>query len=74
MSNNHIKALPPGLFRGLSDMEVLQLQNNEIAELPDKIFQDLTSLTQLVLTGNSIVQITPGTFSRYCQMGLQFIQ
>ena len=63
-SNNHIKALPPGLFRGLSDVEVLQLQNNEIADLPERIFHDLGSLTQLVLTGNSIVRISPGIFSR----------
>jgi Leucine-rich repeat (LRR) protein len=65
ISDNKIKFLPPGLFRGLSDVEVLQLQNNEIAELPIKIFHDLTSLNQLVLTGNSIVHISPGIFSRF---------
>lgn len=65
INDNQIKALPPALFRGLADVEILQLQNNEIAELPEKIFRDLTSLTQLVLTGNSLVTISPGIFSRF---------
>lgn len=64
LNDNNIKVLPPGLLRGLANVEVLQLQNNQIAELPEKIFDDLGSMTQLILTGNSLIRIVPGVFSR----------
>jgi hypothetical protein len=54
MSQNAITTISPGVFNGLSNLQVLDLSNNRIQTLNIGQFQQLTALTDLYLGANML--------------------
>lgn len=51
---NHLTAVPPKLFQGLSQLRVLLMHHNRITSLPTGLFDDTTKLTVLKLLDNRL--------------------
>jgi hypothetical protein len=49
MSDNAIETISPGVFNGLSNLQVLDLSRNQLLTLNSSQFQQLTALTALYL-------------------------
>lgn len=62
MQKNLIKVLPPYLFNGSIDAEVLMLDKNLISKLPNDAFKNL-SVNDLSLSHNRINAISDGAFN-----------
>ena len=60
---NSIEALPAGIFRGLSNLEVLTLRNNKITSIAPGVFEELRSLRYLDLSGNSLTTLPNGSLA-----------
>jgi hypothetical protein len=56
-------ALHSRLFKGMCNLEVLNLNNNALVSLPDEIFRDLINLETLELDNNILKNLSPGSFT-----------
>lgn len=59
---NRISDVPPGVFAGLSLLEVLDLSHNNIDEVHPECFEGLGKLLVLNLTENFLEVLKPGVF------------
>ncbi|XP_067130980.1 insulin-like growth factor-binding protein complex acid labile subunit [Centruroides vittatus] len=55
---NEILTLPTGIFRGLSELQLLNLKGNRLGNLPEDVFQNLSSLQILDLSQNRLTFLT----------------
>ncbi|XP_004066152.1 vasorin [Oryzias latipes] len=55
-------------FRGLVELELLDLSQNELAEIPDGAFEMLSKLKNLDLSSNQITHISKDSFSGLVQL------
>lgn len=60
---NNIEALPAGIFRGLSNLEMLSLRNNKITSIAPGVFEELRSLRYLDLGSNSLTTLPNGSLA-----------
>ncbi|XP_029284156.1 vasorin-like [Cottoperca gobio] len=65
---NGINSLSQDDFRGLGEMELLDLSQNELAEIPDGVFEMLSKLKNLDLSTNHISHISKDSFSGLVQL------
>lgn len=65
---NGIEALSQDDFKGLGELELLDLSQNELAEIPDYVFEMLSKLKNLDLSSNQITHIQKDTFSGLVQL------
>lgn len=65
---NGIDTLAQDDFRGLGDLELLDLSQNELTEVPDGVFGMLSKLKNLDLSSNHITHISKGSFSGLVQL------
>lgn len=62
LSHNHIKLVNEKDFKGLKNLEHLDLSDNRIVDTPSAPFRYLVSLRKLNLAGNLITRIVPQMF------------
>lgn len=65
---NGIDSLSQDDFKGLGELEMLDLSQNELEEIPDGVFEMLSKLKNLDLSSNHITHITKGSFSGLVQL------
>ncbi|XP_060948904.1 vasorin-like [Limanda limanda] len=65
---NGINTLSQDDFRGLVELEMLDLSQNELVEIPDGVFEMLSKLKNLDLSSNDITHISKGSFSGLVQL------
>lgn len=65
---NGINTLAQDDFRGLGELELLDLSQNELTEVPDGVFQMLSKLKNLDLSSNHITHISKESFSGLVQL------
>ncbi|XP_067441426.1 vasorin-like [Thunnus thynnus] len=65
---NGIDTLAQDDFRGLGELELLDLSQNELAEVPDGVFEMLSKLKNLDLSSNHITHISKESFSGLVQL------
>nr|XP_046228319.1 vasorin-like [Scatophagus argus] len=65
---NGIDTLSQDDFKGLEELELLDLSQNELAEIPDGVFEMLSMLKNLDLSSNHITHITKDSFSGLVQL------
>uniref|UniRef100_A0A3Q0S1W5 Vasorin a n=1 Tax=Amphilophus citrinellus TaxID=61819 RepID=A0A3Q0S1W5_AMPCI len=65
---NGIKTLSQEDFRGLVELQMLDLSQNELTEIPDGVFEMLSDLKNLDLSSNHITHISKGSFSGLVQL------
>lgn len=65
---NGVDALSQDDFRGLDDLELLDLSQNELTEIPDGVFGMLSKLKNLDLSSNLITHIQKDSFSGLAQL------
>ncbi|XP_049901611.1 vasorin-like [Epinephelus moara] len=65
---NGIDTLSQDDFKGLGELELLDLSQNELAEMPDGVFEMLAKLKNLDLSSNQITHISKGSFSGLVQL------
>ncbi|KAM7394617.1 hypothetical protein PAMP_021406 [Pampus punctatissimus] len=65
---NGIDSLAQDDFRGLGELELLDLSQNELAEVPDSVFEMLSKLKNLDLSSNQITHISKESFSGLVQL------
>ncbi|XP_030582906.1 vasorin-like [Archocentrus centrarchus] len=65
---NGIKTLSQEDFRGLVELQMLDLSQNELTEIPDGVFEMLSDLKNLDLSSNHITHISKGSFSGMVQL------
>ncbi|KAM7419716.1 hypothetical protein PAMA_016686 [Pampus argenteus] len=65
---NGIESLAQDDFRGLGELEMLDLSQNELAEVPDGVFEMLSKLKNLDLSSNQITHISKESFSGLVQL------
>lgn len=65
---NGIDTLSKDDFKGLGELELLDLSQNELAEIPDGVFEMLSKLKNLDLSSNHITHITKDSFSGLVQL------
>ncbi|MCY3929154.1 MAG: leucine-rich repeat domain-containing protein [Acidobacteria bacterium] len=58
-----LSRLRQGDFRGLVNLEQLDLNRNQLTVVPSAVFSDLENLRHLALQGNELVSLAPGAFS-----------
>ncbi|XP_026159923.1 vasorin-like [Mastacembelus armatus] len=61
--SNGINTLSQDDFKGLGELEMLDLSQNKLAEIPDSVFEMLTKLKNLDLSSNQITHISKDSFS-----------
>ena len=62
MDGNAISALPPGLFKDLSELDSLDLSTNQLIELAPGVFDGLDNLRDLDLRQNGLSRLPLGLF------------
>ena len=62
LDDNSLTALPEGIFRGLGNLERLDMSGNSIGALPEGVFQGLGRLELLDLWGNPFRELPDGVF------------
>ncbi|XP_022594036.1 vasorin-like [Seriola dumerili] len=65
---NGISTLSQDDFKGLVELEMLDLSQNELAEIPDGVFEMLSKLKNLDLSSNHITHISKDSFSGLVQL------
>ncbi|XP_035034303.1 vasorin [Hippoglossus stenolepis] len=65
---NGINTLSQDDFRGLVELEMLDLSQNKLVEIPDGVFEMLSKLKNLDLSSNDITHISKGSFSGLVQL------
>ncbi|KAM9362728.1 vasorin-like [Symphorus nematophorus] len=65
---NGIETLSQDDFKGLGELELLDLSQNELAEIPDGVFEMLSKLKNLDLSSNHITHISKDSFSGLVQL------
>ncbi|XP_069386563.1 vasorin-like [Paralichthys olivaceus] len=65
---NGINTLSQDDFRGLVELEMLDLSQNVLVEIPDGVFEMLSKLKNLDLSTNDITHISKGSFSGLVQL------
>lgn len=65
---NGINNLSQDDFKGLGELEMLDLSQNELAEIPDGVFEMLSKLKNLDLSSNYITHISKDSFSGLVQL------
>ncbi|KAM6941326.1 vasorin-like [Lycodopsis pacificus] len=65
---NGIDTLTQDDFKGLGELELLDLSQNELAEIPDGVFEMLSKLKNLDLSSNHIAHISKDSFSGLVQL------
>ncbi|XP_035494499.1 vasorin-like [Scophthalmus maximus] len=65
---NGINTLSQDDFKGLVELEMLDLSQNKLAEIPDGVFEMLSKLKNLDLSSNHITHISKGSFSGLVQL------
>lgn len=65
---NGINALSQDDFKGLRELEMLDLSQNELLEIPDGVFEMLSKLKNLDLSSNYITHISKDSFSGLVQL------
>ncbi|XP_068177908.1 vasorin-like isoform X2 [Antennarius striatus] len=65
---NGINTLSQEDFKGLGDLELLDLSQNDLSEIPDGVFEMLSKLKNLDLSSNHITHITRDSFSGLVQL------
>ncbi len=63
LNGNGLTTLPPGVFTGLINLQLLWLGRNQLANLPPGIFAGLTDLQELRLDGNKLAIMPPDIFA-----------
>ncbi|KAK5873321.1 hypothetical protein PBY51_018371 [Eleginops maclovinus] len=66
--HNGINTLSQEEFKGLGEMELLDLSQNELVEIPDGVFEMLSKLKNLDLSSNQITHISKDSFSGLVQL------
>ena len=64
LNNNHVTALPAGIFDDFSNLESLGLERNSLTSLPVGIFDNLSSLQVLYLQDNNFSSLSPGLLDK----------
>ncbi|KAK2817370.1 hypothetical protein Q5P01_025561 [Channa striata] len=65
---NGINTLSKEDFKGLGELDMLDLSQNELAEIPDGAFEMLSKLRNLDLSSNQITHISKHSFSGLVQL------
>ncbi|XP_029362205.1 vasorin-like isoform X2 [Echeneis naucrates] len=65
---NGISSLSQDDFKGLVELEMLDLSQNELAEIPDGAFEMLSKLKNLDLSSNDITHISKDSFAGLVQL------
>lgn len=65
---NAIITLAQEDFKGLVELELLDLSQNDLTEIPDGVFEMLSKLKNLDLSTNQITHISKGSFSGLVQL------
>lgn len=65
---NGIDTLSQDDFKGLRELEMLDLSQNELVEIPDNVFEMLSKLKNLDLSSNHITHISKDSFSGLIQL------
>ncbi|XP_070781328.1 vasorin-like [Enoplosus armatus] len=65
---NGIDTLSQDDFKGLGELEMLDLSQNELTEIPDSVFEMLSKLRNLDLSSNYISHISKDSFSGLVQL------
>ncbi|XP_040892807.1 vasorin-like [Toxotes jaculatrix] len=65
---NGINSLSQDDFKGLVELEMLDLSQNELTEIPDGVFEMLSKLKNLDLSSNHITHISKDSFSGLVQL------
>ncbi|XP_068455653.1 vasorin-like [Clinocottus analis] len=65
---NGVDTLTQEDFKGLGELELLDLSQNELAEIPDGVFEMLSKLKNLDLSWNHIAHISKDSFSGLVQL------
>ncbi|CAN9510608.1 unnamed protein product [Ophioblennius macclurei] len=65
---NGIVDLAPDDFKGLVELELLDLSQNDLTEIPNGVFQMLSQLKNLDLSSNHITHISKDSFSGLVQL------
>lgn len=65
---NGIDTLSQDDFKGLGELDMLDLSQNELTEIPDSVFEMLSKLKNLDLSFNSITHISKDSFSGLVQL------
>lgn len=65
---NGINTLTQDNFRGLVELEMLDLSQNELTEVPDSVFETLSVLKNLDLSSNYITHISKDSFYGLVQL------
>ncbi|KAM3623952.1 uncharacterized protein V6R79_017299 [Siganus canaliculatus] len=65
---NGIDTLSQDDFKGLRELELLDLSQNELVEIPDNVFEMLSKLKNLDLSSNHITHISKDSFSGLVQL------
>lgn len=65
---NGINTLSQDDFKGLGELDLLDLSQNELAEIPDSVFEMLSKLKNLDLSSNHITHISKDSFSGLVQL------
>ncbi|XP_073334791.1 vasorin-like [Pagrus major] len=65
---NGIDTLSQDDFKGLGELQLLDLSQNELTEIPDGVFEMLSKLKNLDLSSNPITHISKDSFSGLVQL------
>ncbi|KAM4585499.1 vasorin-like [Odontesthes bonariensis] len=65
---NVITTLSKDDFKGLVELEMLDVSQNELSEIPDRVFEMLSKLKNLDLSSNRITYISKDSFSGLVQL------
>ncbi|KAG7485539.1 vasorin-like [Solea senegalensis] len=66
--HNGINILSQNDFKGLAELEMLDMSQNELTEIPDRVFEMLSKMKNLDLSSNHITHISKDTFSGLVQL------
>lgn len=65
---NSIATLSKDDFKGLVDVETLDMSQNDLSEIPDRVFETMSKLKNLDLSSNRITHISKDSFSGLVQL------
>ncbi|XP_061576408.1 vasorin-like [Cololabis saira] len=65
---NSVTTLSKDDFKGLAELDTLDMSQNELAEIPDKVFEIMSKLKNLDLSFNQITHISKDSFSGLVQL------